>query len=350
MRRFGTFAALLLVVLAATAMFYAVLHQISSIWLDVALRPEVRAALEQSLNDQKKLRTLDPEQRELYRRRFEETQRLMNRIEVIRMNRRAVLQRFELAIVILFAIVALVAVATAWTRYRRAEERERREVAERLASWQEAARRQAHEIRGPLTAARLEVDRFAELARGGGTAEELERVQGSVIEELERLAAYTREFSSFGALGEPLLRRESLGRIAGEFCAIFANAWPNLRLIDAGGDAEVCADRDMIRHVLVNLCSNSSAATNGSGTVTLATTRSGDRVALEVRDRGGGIPPSLCARIFDPYVTTRKIGEGMGLGLAISRKIMLDHGGDLELTDTSPSGTTFRLLFGAPLC
>ena len=48
--------------------------------------------------------------------------------------------------------------------------------------------------------------------------------------------------------------------------------------------------------------------------------------------------------MFDPYVTTRKIGEGMGLGLAISRKIMFDHGGDLLLVSSSLQGTTFRLV------
>jgi histidine kinase len=52
-------------------------------------------------------------------------------------------------------------------------------------------------------------------------------------------------------------------------------------------------------------------------------------------------------RIFEPYTTTRKIGEGMGLGLAICRKILLDHGGDLELVADAGPGATFRLTFPA---
>jgi signal transduction histidine kinase len=93
----------------------------------------------------------------------------------------------------------------------------------------------------------------------------------------------------------------------------------------------------------VNLCTNSSRAVNGSGSVTFSVDRDRHSVFLDVSDDGSGIPESIRPRVFDPYITTRKVGEGMGLGLAISRKIMLDHGGDLMLLSSSPAGTTFRL-------
>jgi two-component system C4-dicarboxylate transport sensor histidine kinase DctB len=130
-----------------------------------------------------------------------------------------------------------------------------------------------------------------------------------------------------------------------EFCTTFGNAWPALRLEENGGDAIVCVDRDMLRQVLVNLCSNSARAVNGDGRVTFSIAK-GKAVTLDVRDNGAGVPESLRARVFDPYITTRKIGDGMGLGLSISRKVMLDHGGDLELVESSNGGTTFRLTFG----
>ena len=68
-------------------------------------------------------------------------------------------------------------------------------------------------------------------------------------------------------------------------------------------------------------------------------------VFLEVADDGPGIAPEIRSRVFEPYATTRKVGEGMGLGLAICKKILLDHGGDLELVASSGAGTTFRLTF-----
>jgi len=64
---------------------------------------------------------------------------------------------------------------------------------------------------------------------------------------------------------------------------------------------------------------------------------------IRVADDGPGIEEEVRSRLFEPYTTTRSIGDGMGLGLAISKKIMLDHGGDLELEDSSPEGTAFRV-------
>lgn len=350
MTRTRSIVTLLVTVAAATMMFWGVLHQISSVWLDVALRPEVRQALEKSLEDQKTLRALDPKERDAYRRRFDDTRKLLNRIEVLRMNRQAMLRRFELALILVFGVVAAVAASILWLRYRGAQERARLEYLDRVTSLQETARRHAHEIKGPLTAARLELERFADLARRGASEEELVLAQESMAEELDRLARFTREFSTFGGLGKPVLRKESLGQMIEEFCTTFANAWPSLALRDNGGDATICADRDMIRQVLVNLCSNSARAVNGSGQVTFSIVKNGPRVTLDLRDNGSGIPPSMQARVFDPYVTTRKIGEGMGLGLSISRKVMIDHGGDLQLVDSSERGTTFRLSFGDAAC
>ncbi|HYC93202.1 MAG TPA: ATP-binding protein [Thermoanaerobaculia bacterium] len=350
MTRTRSLVTLLAAVAAAALLFWYVLHQVSGHWLDVALRPEVRQALERSMEDQKQLRRLDPSRREVYRQRFEETQTLLNRIEVLRMNREAMLHRFELALVLVFSLGALLAAVTIWMRYRRAQERERAEYLERVTSLQETARRHAHEIKGPLTAARLELERFSDLARRGASEQELGAAHDSVGEELERLARFTREFSSFGGMGSPLLRRESLGQLVEEFCTTFASAWPSLRLEDTGGDAVVCVDRDMFRQVLVNLCTNSARAVGEDGRMTFSIVKNGARVMLDARDNGSGIPHSLRARVFDPYVTTRRIGEGMGLGLSISRKVMLDHGGDLELVSSSAEGTVFRVTFGVGAC
>ena len=72
---------------------------------------------------------------------------------------------------------------------------------------------------------------------------------------------------------------------------------------------------------------------------------SGRSICLDGADDGPGIPAEIRSRVFEPYVTTRKIGEGMGLGLAICKKILLDHDGDLEVLASSGAGTTFRLTF-----
>ena len=340
----ATLAATIVSVALATLLFHAIVHAVAGVWLDVMLRPEVRAVVEESLADQKTLRGLDPANAALYRKRFDERQRLLNRIEVIAISRERVLQRFEAALSAVFA-ATLFAATFLWTmRHRREQERRRREYAERLSAWQEASRRHAHEIKTPLTAARMEVDRLVSLTNFGAPAAEVQRAIESVYEEFDRLVRFTKEFSSFAALGQPILRSEDAAQMLNDFCTMFANAWPDLTLrVSAPVGVMVNADRDLLRQVLVNLVTNSARAIRGHGTVAFTVTRAGESVLIDVSDSGGGVPLSVQPRIFEPYVTTRKIGDGMGLGLAISRKILLDHGGDLTLLASSPAGTTFRL-------
>jgi signal transduction histidine kinase len=390
-RRAAFIAAVIAAIAAATLVFYVSQHQLSSLWLDVTLRPEVRDALQHSLDDQKRLRTLDPAHAAEYRRRFEETRTLLNHIDVLRMNRRAMLLRYELALAAIFAVVLIVAAVVAAVRYVRNERRlaaiqhglealsrgdaaitlgerrrdviariarmieetsrvvsgERRRLAylEHLSTWQEAARRHAHEIRTPLTAARLEVDRLVTLSAEQADRGAIERAKESVFEELDRLSRFTKEFSSFATVPQPVLREESLAEVVSEFEVTFATAWPRLTFaVDArtgARTARALVDRDMLRQVLVNLCANAAAA--GANRMVLSVDRDERLATIDVRDDGHGIAPAIRSRLFEPYVTTRKIGEGMGLGLAISRKILLDHAGDLELRETSARGTWFRI-------
>ena len=211
MRRTRFLLTVVITIAAVTLLFWIVLHQISSVWLDVALRPEVRTALEQSMEDQKALRGHDPARRAELRKRFDETQKLLNRIDVLRMNRQAMLRRFELALILLFAIAAAAAPVLLWIRYRRAQERERREYLERVTSLQETARRHAHEIKGPLTAARLEMERYADLVRNGAPEPELVRAQDDGVETRNREARGRR---GLGRLHRRLRRGPHLLRAA----------------------------------------------------------------------------------------------------------------------------------------
>jgi signal transduction histidine kinase len=343
-------AFLAVAVAGATLLFWLAIHQVSGFWLDMALRPDVREALERSMDDQKRLRTLDAQRRDDYRRRFEITRRLLHRLEVLRMSREEMVRRFELLLVASFALAAALAAMSVWARGRRAQGFERKQYLDRVEVLQETARRHAHEIKGPLAAARLELDRAADALRNSANRTEVEEALASAGEELERVSRFLREHTSFAAIGMPVLRSVSLGQLIEEFCTTFANAWPNVALRFSGGDAKICADRDLLRQVLVNLCTNSARAIDGEGSVTFTVARRAAGMALDVADTGSGIAESLRARVFDPYVTTRRTGEGMGLGLSISRKIMLDHGGDLQLVQSSASGTTFRLTFGENEC
>ena len=375
--------------------FYAVIRRVSVVSLQFAGSSDVRQLLNQSMDDQKRLSRLDPQRRDHYRRRFEDVRAVMRRLDILALNRGAIVRRYEwilLAVVgsilaggvalyiaegrrqekrlieIQAALEALSRGEQVLTRSRRRDvigrissmiedasrdigrDRKRLQYLSHLSSWQEAARRHAHEIRTPLTAAQLELDRLVELVRERDPhlQEEVTKLQLSIREELGRLRDFTRNFTSFATIGRPRLEVRDLRESLDEFRSTFASAWPSLTLqVEGDTHADVAADREMLRRVLVNLCNNSAMAANGTGgVVSFRISRDDSRVVLDVIDDGPGIPASIQSRLFEPYTTTRAIGEGMGLGLAISKKIMLDHGGDIELLDT-PRGTAFRLTLPA---
>jgi two-component system nitrogen regulation sensor histidine kinase NtrY len=225
-------------------------------------------------------------------------------------------------------------------RDRRFEERDRRRLAElqNLTMWQETARRHTHEMKTPLTAARLELTRLREAVPEGETRQTAD----SLGEELDRLGRFTRDLTSFARLPSPRLEIHDLGATVAEFAATFAQAWPlELGFVPPDGPLRAAVDRELLRQALVNLCDNAAQA--GARNIRLRLAAAGPMIRFDVIDDGPGIAPEIRNRIFEPYVTTRRMGEGMGLGLAISKKILLDHGGDLELVETSANGTIFRL-------
>jgi len=111
-------------------------------------------------------------------------------------------------------------------------------------------------------------------------------------------------------------------------------------------DAVVHADETRLRQVLVNLVLNASQASEGrGGKIAIATSETDDgrTVVIDVTDDGPGIPPERRDRIFEAFFTTKPAGEGTGLGLPISRRIVEGHGGTLDLVEAEPGRTTFRI-------
>lgn len=396
----------------AVALAVALLSRpLASAWLALGSHPEVLDRLAASLDDQKRLAALDPARTPLYRRRFEATQAVVKRLRVLGYTREQLAARWEAALAALVALaVGLGGAGYSWHQARqearlvrlqgalaslargepdvrvgerrrdligriaamveessRRMARDRRRLAslENLAAWQEAARRHAHEMRTPLTAAKLELTRLEDRLAAAGPAEGADgeaprRLAASAMAELDRLGRFAQAFTSFARLPAPRIEERDLALDLAEVAAAFAGAWPNLtlRLAEpaaaagtvgapgAAGPWRVRCDPEMLRQALVNLCDNSSLAVGarpGGGTVAFSLGRAGGAVVLDVADDGPGVPAAVRGRLFEPYQTTRRIGEGMGLGLAIARKMLLDQGGDLELAASSGAGATFRL-------
>ena len=114
------------------------------------------------------------------------------------------------------------------------------------------------------------------------------------------------------------------------------------------GDIDaVVGDRSALGQVLLNLILNASQALPegraDSHEVTLRTYMQGEIVTVEVGDTGAGISPQVLPHIFDPFFTTKAIGEGTGLGLAVSCRIVADHGGRIDVESEVGRGSLFRV-------
>lgn len=97
-------------------------------------------------------------------------------------------------------------------------------------------------------------------------------------------------------------------------------------------------DVSRLKQVCLNLMTNAVHAMPEGGQLTITTERAGDRVALRVSDTGCGIPAEIMPRVFDPFFSTKLVGKGVGLGLAMSLGIVQDHGGSIELESEGVPG------------
>lgn len=96
-----------------------------------------------------------------------------------------------------------------------------------------------------------------------------------------------------------------------------------------------------INQVFMNIIYNALQAIDGSGSLRISTRKEDEFAVISVADSGKGIPPDVITKIFDPFFSTKKVGEGTGLGLSISYGIIESHGGHIEVTSELGKGTTF---------
>ncbi|MGC2720362.1 MAG: ATP-binding protein [Candidatus Acidiferrales bacterium] len=104
----------------------------------------------------------------------------------------------------------------------------------------------------------------------------------------------------------------------------------------------ICARGSELNQVWTNLIDNAAAAMKGKGQLGIRTSRENDRVLVEIRDSGPGIPQAIQSRIFEPFFTTKPMGEGTGLGLDSVRRIISSHHGDIHV-ESKPGDTRFQI-------
>lgn len=201
----------------------------------------------------------------------------------------------------------------------------------------------AHEVRNPLTAIRIDLQRVEEELPGDSplrvqlarALREVERLDQTVSGAL-RIARSGTVSSDLVDLRIPLQRAIEVAR------PTFDQRGATLLLAGLDGPpVPVRGDEAALEQLFLNILLNAAQALSVRGAAGVTLALEGDRADVDIWDRGVGIPPDMLGKVFDPFYSTRK--DGTGLGLAIARGIVAGHAGRLEIESPAGEGTTVSI-------
>lgn len=206
--------------------------------------------------------------------------------------------------------------------------------AERLRAFRETARRVAHEMRNPLTPIRLAV---AQLSRSAAPAQQ--EAIDVLVAESGRLEQLAREFTEFGRLPEGPAAEVDLAELLADLARTSVPPTMQVALALDPALPTLLGHYDPLRRAFGNIIRNAVEASDGQGKIELAARPDDGAVTIEFRDHGPGVPADLVDRLFDPYVTAKT--GGTGLGLALAKQTIEMHGGTIAVRATPGGGATF---------
>jgi len=225
---------------------------------------------------------------------------------------------------------------------RLAEARNALARAEREAAWRDIARRIAHELKNPLTPMSLSIHRLQKRFELVPESERraVRESMDALLQEIGHLTRLADSFSQYARMPEPQEEPLDLSELARNCGALHEVQDVELR-VTCDAALPVMGDRLMLSRVVHNLLVNACEASPPGGVVELATGRDGREAWVEVRDRGTGLDPALAGRVFEPYVSTKH--RGSGLGLSLVRDIAERHRGRVTLENREGGGAVARL-------
>lgn len=224
-------------------------------------------------------------------------------------------------------------------------------AAQRSAAWGDVARRIAHEIKNPLTPIQLSAERIRRKfsPKLDADADDLDRMTQVIVRQTNDLRRIVDEFSKFARMPEAVKQYEDIVAILNQAVTLQQAGQPDVAFhIDIPDQViPLSLDATMISQALTNLIKNAGEAIETriekgvspelTPAIAISLTDQDTQVSITISDNGIGLPQDR-AKLFEPYVTTRD--KGTGLGLPIVKKIIEEHGGVLRLDDAEPLGDT----------
>jgi nitrogen fixation/metabolism regulation signal transduction histidine kinase len=219
-------------------------------------------------------------------------------------------------------------------------------AAQRSAAWGEVARRLAHEIKNPLTPIQLSAERLRVKLEGKLEKNELEMLDRStrvIINQVQALKRMVDEFSEYARMPVPDLEDVDLNALIAEVLGLYESPGANIRCEFDAALPAVHGDASQLRQIIHNLLRNAedAVAENASDAIRITTRAAGAMAELTISDSGPGFPPEILAKVFEPYVTTKP--GGTGLGLPIVKKIVEEHQGQIKIESGLSGGAEIRI-------
>jgi two-component system nitrogen regulation sensor histidine kinase NtrY len=219
--------------------------------------------------------------------------------------------------------------------------------AQRALTWQDVARKIAHEIKNPLTPIKLSTERMIKKweRKDADFDEIFHRSARTIVKEVDSLKRLVDEFSKFGKMPEIHKKPTSIPAIIDEVVNLYKD-YKGIEISVAIPENTplVELDGEQFKRVIINMFDNAIQAmtSNGRIDVKVAFDVSSDRAYIDVADNGTGIRDDAKEKLFLPYFSTKR--DGTGLGLAIANRIIKEHGGYIKVRDNEPAGTVFTIV------
>jgi nitrogen fixation/metabolism regulation signal transduction histidine kinase len=224
--------------------------------------------------------------------------------------------------------------------------------AQRDAAWGEVARRLAHEIKNPLTPIQLSAERLRRryLANmDAAEAEVLDRATTTIVNQVDAMKKMVNEFSEYARIPQISMKHMDVNQLVREVLDLYRSSELQAEIREQllPDNAWIEGDNVRLRQLLHNLLKNALEAVKDvpDACITVASRKIDEggrkRIELSIEDNGTGIDPGVLENIFEPYVSTKP--KGSGLGMAIVKKIVEEHGGSISAGNSEAGGAQIRI-------
>ena len=216
---------------------------------------------------------------------------------------------------------------------------------ERELAWKEMAKQVAHEIKNPLTPMKLSMQHLQQTFkdRVSNFDQVFDEVSKTIIEQVDTLSRIAGEFARFARMPKSILESVDVNGVLKESVLLFeADGTIRFELVLAENLPPVKSDREELRRAFINIIRNGVQAMSDSGLMKIHSIREGEMAIVTFHDEGAGMSDDVKAKLFQPNFSTKT--DGMGLGLAITKKSIDDLGGSIAIDSKEGRGTTVTII------